>query len=325
MVKTRACPLAPFLPELSYEDSIACLASIFFLEPVQSWLATKNHATHADNLSPAYERCEVPPLTFIGVNGSCVHLQFIPSRKYSPLLYMIGLSHVLTELGTNKERAKIPILQGLEYSPDTEVPPSATSYCFSLTSSQYTHIGHCHLKMAGTNLIASHLRARPRLAPVRLEAPIVLRTDVPASVSESLPIPLKNLEGTLHCKPFGLFAFRCSFDRLTSFASMVITEKLMNDNQPQCPLDIHLGQLELSLEEAIQLRPGMTLEFDLQEELQVTLLLAGNMWAQGRLRLSDEGAYISVERSYISALDLGLPTKLSAQNSEHTDDLSSHA
>lgn len=82
----------------------------------------------------------------------------------------------------------------------------------------------------------------------------------------------------------------------------IIVEKNMNDDVEQklksAKAKIYLGTIEISAWEALNLRPGQKIEFEVPESFDATLEVGGAKWAKVALNLSGDNGQIEVEEIF---------------------------
>lgn len=66
-------------------------------------------------------------------------------------------------------------------------------------------------------------------------------------------------------------------------------------NSQSCRVTLSLGELEISFAEALQLRPGMCIEFDRPDTFEALILLDSAPWAAARVKLDDRSIILDVE------------------------------
>lgn len=131
--------------------------------------------------------------------------------------------------------------------------------------------------------------------------------------AELTPSLLASLELSLECCPLpgsrsvlkadavlvvGTQRFRVRMCGKVSSTELFLEKEdraMTETNSQSCRVTLSLGELEISFAEALQLRPGMCIEFDRPDTFEALILLDSAPWAAARVKLDDRSIILDVE------------------------------
>lgn len=298
MLTPRCNPLSRHTEALSYEPLAGFMLSAVIGQNVSARLLVDESAIDSERISRFDSHSRSQLIAFVTRDGSIFMLQYALHGSYHQARMFHGMCELLKLFTDPVLRTKAFGSHEVSFLPDAPIPQELRAYYYALYSDRTTPIGLCRLRSTLKQInFSSHLHTcTQRPMPICID--VCLRSNFPAPLKNSTQIALKELQGMLHVGQSRSVPFHINSVQRNSKITIEILEDIMNEQTQSLPLDIYLGQVELTLDDAVRLRPGMVLEFNLSEALQVSLKVAGATWGRGVLRLGEDGAYITMENCF---------------------------